>query len=283
MIRTLGVVGGGQMGGGIAHVAAASGCSVVLVDVAEPLLAKARASIEKNLDREVAKGKRSAEDKTAALARLSATTDLEALSGADAVVEAIVENEAVKKELLGKLDRICKPDAILASNTSSISITRLAASTGRPDRFIGMHFMNPVPVMALVEVIRGMATSDGTAASVDELARRMGKTPIVCNDYPGFVSNRVLMPMINEAIEALREGVATKDAIDGIMKLGMNHPMGPLQLADFIGLDTCLAILRVLQDGFGDPKYRPSPLLVRMVDAGWLGKKAGRGFYEYPA
>jgi len=280
-IRTLGVVGGGQMGGGIAHVAAASGCTVVLVDVAAPLLAKARASIEKNLDREIAKGKRSAEEKAVAIGRLSTTTELEGLSGAEAVVEAIVENEAVKKELFGKLDRICRPEAILASNTSSISITRLAAATGRPDRFIGMHFMNPVPVMALVEVIRGMATSDETAAAVDELARSMGKTPIVCNDYPGFVSNRVLMPMINEAIEALREGVAARDAIDGIMKLGMNHPMGPLQLADFIGLDTCLAILRVLQDGFGDPRYRPSPLLVRMVDAGWLGKKTGRGFYEY--
>ncbi len=283
MIRSLGVVGGGQMGAGIAHVAAASGCAVVLVDVAEPLLAKARSSIEKNLDREVAKGKRSAEEKAGALSRLTATMDLQALADADAVVEAIVENESVKKELFGKLDVICKPDAILASNTSSISITRLAAATRRPDRFIGMHFMNPVPVMALVEVIRGMATSDATAGAVDELARRMGKTPIVCNDYPGFVSNRVLMPMINEAVEALREGVATKEAIDGIMKLGMNHPMGPLQLADFIGLDTCLAILRVLQEGFGDPKYRPSPLLVRMVDAGWLGRKSGRGFYEYPA
>jgi 3-hydroxybutyryl-CoA dehydrogenase len=283
VIRTLGVVGGGQMGGGIAHVAAASGCRVVLVDVAEPLLARARASIEKNLDREVAKGKRTAEDRAGALSRLTWTTDLEALAGADAVVEAIVENEAVKAELFGKLGAICGSDAVLASNTSSISITRLAAATRRPERFIGMHFMNPVPVMALVEVIRGMATSDATAAAVDELARRMGKTPIVCNDYPGFVSNRVLMPMINEAIETLREGVATRDAIDGIMKLGMNHPMGPLQLADFIGLDTCLAILRVLQEGFGDPKYRPSPLLVRMVDAGWLGRKSGRGFYEYAA
>ncbi len=283
MIRTLGVVGGGQMGGGIAHVAAASGCRVVLVDVAEPLLARARASIEKNLDREVAKGKRTPEDRAGALSRLTWTTDLDALAGADAVVEAIVENEEVKAELFGKLGAICGPDAVLASNTSSISITRLAASTRRPERFIGMHFMNPVPVMALVEVIRGMATSDATAAAVDELARRMGKTPIVCNDYPGFVSNRVLMPMINEAIETLREGVATREAIDGIMKLGMNHPMGPLQLADFIGLDTCLAILRVLQEGFGDPKYRPSPLLVRMVDAGWLGRKSGRGFYEYAA
>jgi 3-hydroxybutyryl-CoA dehydrogenase len=282
-IRSLGVVGGGQMGSGIAHVAAAAGCAVVLVDVEDGLLEKARAGIEKNLDREISKGKRAADDKAAALGRLTLTTRVEALASVDAVVEAIVENEAVKKELFARLDRVCKPEAILASNTSSISITRLASATRRPDRFIGMHFMNPVPVMALVEVIRGMATSDATAASVDELARRMGKTPIFCNDYPGFVSNRVLMPMLNEAIEALREGVATKEAIDGIMKLGMNHPMGPLALADFIGLDTCLAILRVLHEGFGDPKYRPSPLLCRMVDAGWLGKKAGKGFYDYAA
>jgi 3-hydroxybutyryl-CoA dehydrogenase len=282
-IRALGVVGGGQMGNGIAHVAAAAGCSVVLVDVEERFLEKARGAIEKNLDREVSKGKRTAEEKAAALGRLTTTTSLDGLASSDAVIEAIVENEAVKKELFGKLDRICKPGAILATNTSSISITRLAAATRRPDSFIGMHFMNPVPVMALVEVIRGMATSDATAASIDALARRLGKTPIVCHDYPGFISNRVLMPMINEAIEALREGVATKEAIDGILKLGMNHPMGPLALADFIGLDTCLAILRVLQEGFGDPKYRPSPLLCRMVDAGWLGKKSGKGFYEYPA
>jgi 3-hydroxybutyryl-CoA dehydrogenase len=259
-LRTLGVVGGGQMGSGIAHVAAAAGLTVTLVDVEERFLEKARAGIEKNLEREVAKGKRTAE--------------------VDAVVEAIVEDEAVKKELFRKLDAACKPGAILASNTSSISITRLAAATRRPEAFIGMHFMNPVPVMQLVEVIRGIATSDATAAAVDALARHMGKTPIQCHDYPGFISNRVLMPMINEA---LREGVGTKEAIDGIMKLGMNHPMGPLTLADFIGLDTCLSILRVLQQGFGDPKYRPSPLLVRMVDAGWLGKKSGRGFYEYPA
>jgi 3-hydroxybutyryl-CoA dehydrogenase len=217
------------------------------------------------------------------LSRLRTTTRLEDLAAADAVVEAIVENEAAKKELFGRLDATCRPGALLASNTSSISITRLAAATKRPESFIGMHFMNPVPMMQLVEVIRGMATSDATAVAVDALAKRMGKTPIVCNDYPGFVSNRVLMPMINEAIETLREGVATREAIDGIMKLGMNHPMGPLTLADFIGLDTCLAILRVLQDGFGDPRYRPSPLLVRMVDAGWLGKKSGKGFYEYPA
>jgi 3-hydroxybutyryl-CoA dehydrogenase len=281
-IRTIGVIGGGQMGGGIAHVAAASGCTVLLVDVADSFLARARSAIEKNLDREVARGKRTAEDKAEALGRLTTTTDLGALSAADAVIEAIVENEDAKKQLLEKLRTICGPETILASNTSSISITRLAAAARRPDRFIGMHFMNPVPVMGLVEVIRGIATSDETAAAVEELAKRMGKTPIFCNDYPGFVSNRVLMPMINEAIEAVREGVATKEAVDGIMKLGMNHPMGPLQLADFIGLDTCLAILRVLQDGFGDPRYRPSPLLIRMVDAGWLGKKAGRGFYEYP-
>ena len=282
-LRTLGVVGGGQMGSGIAHVAAAAGLTVTLVDVEERFLEKARATIEKNLEREVARGKRTADDKAAALGRIATTTRLEALADADAVVEAIVEDEAVKKELFRRLDAACKPGAILASNTSSISITRLAAATRRPEAFIGMHFMNPVPVMQLVEVIRGIATSDETAAAVDALARRMGKTPIQCHDYPGFVSNRVLMPMINEAIEALREGVATKEAIDGIMKLGMNHPMGPLQLADFIGLDTCLSILRVLQQGFGDPKYRPSPLLVRMVDAGWLGRKSGKGFYEYPA
>jgi len=280
-IRSLGVVGGGQMGSGIAHVAAAAGLAVTVVDVDTRLTDRARATIGKNLEREVSKGKRSAEDREAALGRLATSTRLEDLASADAVVEAVVENEAVKKELFGRLDAICRPGAILASNTSSISITRLAAAAKRPDAFIGMHFMNPVPVMALVEVIRGMATADATAAAVDALARRLGKTPIVCNDYPGFVSNRVLMPMINEAIETLREGVATREAIDGIMKLGMNHPMGPLALADFIGLDTCLAILRVLQEGFGDPKYRPSPLLVRMVDAGWLGKKSGKGFYEY--
>ncbi|MGH9369882.1 MAG: 3-hydroxybutyryl-CoA dehydrogenase [Thermoanaerobaculia bacterium] len=280
-IRTVGVVGGGQMGSGIAHVAAAAGCAVLLADLEERFLEKARATIDRNLDREVARGKRSAAEKQAALGRVTTTTDLACLSAADIVIEAVVEDESVKKELFAKLDRLCDARAILASNTSSISITRLAASTRRPDRVVGMHFMNPVPVMELVEVIRGIATSEETAEAVDALARRMGKSPIFCNDFPGFVSNRVLMPMINEAVEALREGVATREAIDGIMKLGMNHPMGPLALADFIGLDTCLAILRVLQQGFGDPKYRPSPLLVKMVDAGWLGKKSGRGFYEY--
>lgn len=280
-MRTIGVIGGGTMGNGIAHTAAQTGHDVVLVDVDPPLLDRAMGSISKNLQRGVDKGKMSAEEKDAVLGRIRTSTDLGAVSGADLVVEAIFENLGAKTDMFRQLDQITAAGAILASNTSSISITKLGAVTKRPEQVIGMHFMNPVPVMALVEVIRGIATSNETYAKVEALARAMGKTPIEVNDSPGFVSNRVLMPMINEAIFALYENVATAEAIDGVMKLGMNHPMGPLTLADFIGLDVCLAILRVLEEGFGDPKYRPCPLLVKMVDAGWLGRKSGRGFYDY--
>jgi 3-hydroxybutyryl-CoA dehydrogenase len=280
-IQKVGVIGAGQMGNGIAHVAALAGRDVVLLDVDAAFVEKGRKTIEKNMGRLVEKGKVTAEAGAAALARVKAGTDLSLLSDADLVVEAIVENEGVKVELFQKIDAIAKAGAILASNTSSISITRLAAATKRPEQFIGMHFMNPVPIMQLVEVIRGIATSDETAAAVVAAAREFGKTPVECRDFPGFVSNRVLMPMINEAVFAVHEGVATPEAVDTIMKLGMNHPMGPLTLADFIGLDTCLSILRVLHKGLGDGKYRPCPLLVQMVDAGWNGKKTGRGFYRY--
>jgi len=280
MIRII-VIGGGTMGNGIAHTAAASGFETTLVDVNDALLERALSTISANLQRGVDKGKMTAEEKQTVLSRIGTTTDLESIGDADLVVEAIVENVTAKTQLFDKLDKITKPECILASNTSSISITKIAAATKRPDKVIGMHFMNPVPVMTLVEVIRGIATSDETYRTVEELAKKMGKTPIEVNDYPGFISNRVLMPMINEAIFTLYEGVATREAIDGVMKLGMNHPMGPLTLADFIGLDVCLAILRVLEEGFGDPKYRPCPLLVKMVDAGWLGKKTKRGFYSY--
>jgi len=275
------VIGGGTMGNGIAHTAAASGFPVTLIEVTDALLERAVSTISSNLQRGVDKGKMTADEKQAVLSRIKTTTNMDSIADADLVVEAIIENVDAKTQLFAKLDAITKPSCILASNTSSISITKIAAATKRPEKVIGMHFMNPVPVMTLVEVIRGIATSDETYRTVEELAKKMGKTPIEVNDYPGFISNRVLMPMINEAIFALYEGVATPEAIDRVMKLGMNHPMGPLTLADFIGLDVCLAILRVLEDGFGDPKYRPCPLLVKMVDAGWLGRKTKRGFYSY--
>jgi 3-hydroxybutyryl-CoA dehydrogenase len=281
MIRTIGVVGAGTMGHGIAQVAAASGYEVTMVDAAPAALERGYTQIGKGYERLVGKGKLSAEDRDAALGRLRTDGSLDALAGANLVIEAVVEKLEVKSSVLSDLDRICQGHAILASNTSSISITRLAAVTSRPDKVIGMHFMNPVPVMQLVEVIRGLATGQDTYDAVEAAARAMGKTPVEVHDAPGFVSNRVLMPMINEAIFCLSEGVGKPEAIDEVMKLGMNHPMGPLALADLIGLDVCLDILRVLQDGFGDPKYRPCPLLVKMVDAGYLGRKSGRGFYEY--
>ena len=280
-MRNILVIGGGTMGNGIAHTAAASGFDVTLVDVAQEFLDRAVSTISKNLQRGVDKGKMTAEEKEAVVKRIRPTTDMNAAADADIVIEAIIENLEAKTGLFRTLDGIAKPGCILASNTSSISITKIAAATKRPEQVIGMHFMNPVPVMTLVEVIRGIATSDDTYQRVEDLSKKMGKTPIEVNDYPGFISNRVLMPMINEAIFALYEGVATPESIDGVMKLGMNHPMGPLTLADFIGLDVCLAILRVLHDGLGDPKYRPCPLLRRMVAAGHLGRKSGQGFYKY--
>jgi len=280
-IKIVGVIGGGTMGSGIAQVFAQSGFTVRLVDIAQPMLDRARASIEKSLARFVDKGKLTPADRDAALTRLTTTSSLDQLSDADYVVEAIVENAEAKAALFASLDAIVRPEAILASNTSSISITRLGAATKRADRVVGMHFMNPVPLMALVELVRGQATSDESMHSAHSLCAALGKTPIEAADYPGFIANRILMPMINEAIFAVMEGVGTADAIDTVMKLGMNHPMGPLALADFIGLDVCLAILGVLHDGLGDPKYRPCPLLRRMVAAGYLGRKSGKGFYTY--
>jgi 3-hydroxybutyryl-CoA dehydrogenase len=281
MTDRVAVVGAGQMGNGIAHVFAQSGFPVTMIDVSADALERGRATIEKNMERQVKKGALDAAAKDAALGRLTAATSLDAVEGTTLVIEAATENRELKFRIFADLDRLAPADAILASNTSSISITEIAARTRRPAQVIGMHFMNPVPVMQLVEVIRGLATSDATTRRVTELARALGKTAVEVNDFPGFVANRILMPMINEAVYCLMEGVGTPEAIDTVMKLGMNHPMGPLALADLIGLDTCLAILEVLQDGLGDPKYRPCPLLRKYVAAGWLGRKSGRGFYEY--
>jgi 3-hydroxybutyryl-CoA dehydrogenase len=280
-IKSVGVVGAGTMGNGIAQVFAQSGFSVTLVDVAQPMLDRARATIDKSLGKFVEKGKLAAADRDAAIGRVSTATSVDALGSADYVVEAIVENADTKRALFTSLDAIAPAHAILASNTSSISITLLGAATNRPDKVLGMHFMNPVPLMTLVEMIRGHATSAESMKIASDVCVKLGKTPVEAADYPGFISNRILMPMINEAIFAVMEGVGTPEAIDTVMKLGMNHPMGPLTLADFIGLDVCLAILNVLHDGFGDPKYRACPLLRRMVAAGQLGRKSGRGFYAY--
>jgi 3-hydroxybutyryl-CoA dehydrogenase len=280
-IKTVGVLGAGTMGNGIAQVFAQSGFTVRLVDVAQPMLDRARGVIEKSLGKFVDKGKLAAADRDAALGRLTTTTAIDQLADADYVVEAIVEQAEAKRALFTSLDAIVRPDVILASNTSSISITLIGAATRRPDKVLGMHFMNPVPLMTLVEMIRGQKTSPDTMRVASELATALGKTPIEAADYPGFIANRILMPMINEAIYALMEGVGTAEAIDAVMKLGMSHPMGPLTLADFIGLDVCLAIMNVLHDGLGDPKYRPCPLLRRMVAAGLLGRKSGQGFYTY--
>ncbi|MEM6455791.1 MAG: 3-hydroxybutyryl-CoA dehydrogenase [Acidobacteriota bacterium] len=280
-IRTLGVVGAGTMGAGIAQVAAQAGLTTRLVDINPDALAGGLARIDKSLAKLASKGKLSDEEAAAARARIHDADQLDALADCDLVVEAVVEKFAVKEAVFGKLDAICPASTILATNTSSISITKIAAVTQRPQQVIGMHFMNPVPLMQLVEVIRGLETDQATYDAVEATSRALGKTPVEVHDAPGFVSNRVLMPMINEAIFCLQEGVGTPEAIDAVMKMGMNHPMGPLALADLIGLDVCLDILRVLQDGFGDPKYRPCALLVKMVDAGHLGRKSGRGFYDY--
>ncbi len=280
-IERVAVVGAGQMGNGIAHVFATSGFPVTMIDVNDDALARGRATIEKNLDRQVKKGGITAEASAEALGRITTNTSLDAIGDAGIVIEAATERKDLKFRIFEDLDRLAPAGAILASNTSSISITEIAARTKRPELVIGMHFMNPVPVMQLVEVIRGLATSGITTQKVMSLAQRLGKIPVEVNDFPGFVANRILMPMINEAIYCVMEGVGTPEAIDTVMKLGMNHPMGPLTLADFIGLDTCLAILEVLHEGLGDPKYRPCPLLRKYVAAGWYGKKSGRGFYQY--
>ena len=281
MADRIAVLGAGQMGNGIAHVFAQSGFAVTMIDIAESALEQGRATIASNLDRQIKKGTLQAAEKDAVLGRIATSTSMDAVKGASLVIEAATENKDLKFRIFADLDARADANAILATNTSSISITEIAGKTQRPDKVIGMHFMNPVPLMQLVEVIRGLATSDDTTRQVVELAKRVGKTPVEANDYPGFIANRILMPMVNEAIYCLMEGVGSADAIDTVMKLGMNHPMGPLALADFIGLDTCLAILEVLHDGLGDPKYRPCPLLRKYVAQGWLGRKTKRGFYAY--
>jgi 3-hydroxybutyryl-CoA dehydrogenase len=280
-IKTVAVLGAGTMGNGIAHVFARAGYNVILRDVEEKYLQRGMETIEKNLDREVKKAKLAEAEKPRVLARLKPTTDFAAIAAADFVVEAVPEKLEIKRSVLSEADRLLRPEVIIASNTSSISMTSLAAITKHPDKFVGMHFMNPVPVMALVEVIRALQTSDDSFATTMELSKKLGKTPVAVNDAPGFVSNRVLMPLINEAAYTVMEGVATPEAVDAVMKLGMNHPMGPLELADFIGLDVCVDILNVLLEGLGDPKYRACPLLKKYVAAGWLGRKSGRGFYTY--